>query len=146
MRQLTLIVSTLVATASNLCGQGTPANLELDHIHIWVSGDAPEAAVHRDLGINQWPDTVAPGEGVDWIGFEFENIFIELLWVVDEELFREKWVSWDSLHYSRANWRSTGASRSVSRSTGWVPTRCPYHSKQLTGGIQQVDGWSTRIG
>ena len=110
MRQLALIVSTLVTTASNLLGQDTTATLEPDHIYIWVSRDAPEAAVLRDLGINQYPDTMAPGEGVNWIAFAFENIFIELLWVVDEELFREKWVSWDSLHYSRANWRSTGAS------------------------------------
>ena len=110
MRQLALIISTLVATASNLLGQDTTATLAPDHLYIWVSRDAPEGAVLRDLGINQYPDTVALGEGVNWIVFQFENTILELLWVVDEGLFGEKWVSWDSLHHARANWRDTGAS------------------------------------
>ena len=50
------------------------------------------------------------GQGVSQVTFVLENTMIELLWVSDEELFRESWVAWDPLHEERANWRTTAAS------------------------------------
>lgn len=79
-------------------------------MYVWVSPKAPEGAVLRELGITQYPDTVKPGEGVEWITFAFENVYLELLWVADEEMFRERWASWHEPHIHRANWRTTGAS------------------------------------
>jgi hypothetical protein len=90
-----------------------PANaqqLEPDHLYIWVSEGAPEGAALRELGILQYPDTVDNGEGVEQITFQLENVFLELLWVSDEELFLEHWASWHPAHVERSNWRTTGAS------------------------------------
>jgi hypothetical protein len=84
--------------------------LEPDHLYIWVSEGAPEGAALRELGILQYPDTTDNGEGVEQITFQFENVFLELLWVADEERFLERWASWHPAHVDRANWRTTGAS------------------------------------
>lgn len=70
--------------APDLGAQDATARLEPDHVYVWVSRGAPEGSVLRELGITQYPDTVRPGEGVEWIVFAFENIYLELLWVADE--------------------------------------------------------------
>lgn len=86
------------------------AQLEPDHLYVWVSPNAPEGAALRALGIAQSPDTVRLGEGVEWITFVLDNLYIELLWVADADAFREHWVSWHPQHAERARWRKTGAS------------------------------------
>lgn len=98
------------AAGGGLSGQERTVQLEPDHLYVWVSSEAPEGAKLRELGIAQSPDTVKPGEGVEWITFAFENVYLELLWVADEEVFREHWASWHEPHTQRANWRTTGAS------------------------------------
>lgn len=133
-RASTLILSTLAITPG-LSAQEATARLEPDHAYMWVSHGGPEAAVLRELGITQWPDTVRHGEGVEWTGFQFENFYLELLWVVDEELFQEKWVSWHGPHRERANWRTTGASP-----FGLAFHRTDTETRELPGSFR-VEGW-----
>jgi hypothetical protein len=99
-----------VAVVGRVAAQDTTSELEPDHLYVWASLGAPEGAVLRELGITQYPDTVRPGEGVEWITFAFENVYLELLWVSDEALFEERWASWHEPHTRRARWRSTQAS------------------------------------
>lgn len=108
--KLQVSIPLVLLLTPGLAAQQTTAQLEPDHAYIWVSHGASEGALLRELGITQWPDTVKPGEGVEWIGFQFENFFLELLWVTDEHLFQETWLSWHPPHQERANWRTTGAS------------------------------------
>ena len=103
-------VPLVLLLAPGLAAQQRTARLEPDHAYIWVSHGAPEGAVLRELGITQWPDTANVGEGAAWIGFQFENFFLELTWVTDPQLFKDHWLSWHPPHQERANWRSTGAS------------------------------------
>jgi hypothetical protein len=110
MSRTSILILCTLAITPGLSAQEATAQLEPDHAYIWVSHGAPEATVLRELGITQWPDTVKHGEGVEWTGFQFENFYLELLWVVDEQLFQEKWVSWHAPHLERADWRTTGAS------------------------------------
>lgn len=107
------VCALLAALGSVLPGDDALAQqtrLEPDHLYLWVSPGAPEGAVLRKLGILQYPDTARPGEGVEWITFAFENIYLELLWVADESRFRETWVAYHPPHLDRARWRDTGSS------------------------------------
>lgn len=123
------------AVGGRLAGQDTGSPLEPDHLYVWVSHSAPEGVVLRELGITQSPDTVKPGEGVEWITFAFENVYLELMWVSDEELFEERWASWHEPHIQRANWRSPQAS----------PFGLAFHQTDLTRSevptMFRVDDW-----
>ena len=110
MSRLEIIMPLILLPTPGLVAQETTARLEPDHAYIWVSRDAPEAAVLRELGITQWPDTADVGEGTAWTGFQFENFYLELTWVTDQQRFEETWLSYHPLHQERANWRTTGAS------------------------------------
>lgn len=110
MPRLAIFIPLILFVAPGVFAQETTARLEPDHAYIWVSHEAPEAAVLRELGITQWPDTVDFGDGVAWIGFQFENFYLELLWVTDEQRFKDTWLSWHPPHLERADWPSTGAS------------------------------------
>ncbi len=62
--------------------------IELDHLFILTSVDAPEAAALIELGLEEGPGNVHPGQGTSNRRFFFEHNFLELLWVHDEEEVR----------------------------------------------------------
>lgn len=60
--------------------------LEIDHIFIIVPPGAHEAQVLQDAGFSLAPDTSRHvGQGTASVFFRFENVYLELIWVVDEE-------------------------------------------------------------
>ena len=58
--------------------------LELDHLFVLTSRDAPEAEVLLKFGLREGPPNSHPGQGTANRRFAFFNAMIELLWVSDE--------------------------------------------------------------
>lgn len=57
--------------------------MELDHIFILVSADAPEGEHLRRAGLAEGTPNRHPGQGTACRRFLFRNAYIELLWVCD---------------------------------------------------------------
>src|SRR5258706_2610515 len=55
--------------------------MELDHIVVCASVDAPEAARLIDFGLTEGSANIHPGQGTANRRFFFSNAMIELLWV-----------------------------------------------------------------
>jgi hypothetical protein len=85
--------------------------LERDHIFIWVSQGAPEAAMLQKLGL--YTDGKVHkhvGQGTSSVVFMFENAYLELIWVDEPEVARQKSRDMGTDFPARAAWRQTGAS------------------------------------
>jgi len=85
--------------------------LELDQIFIWVKPAAPEAAVLEEFGIKHIPNTSEHlGQGTASKFFFFENAYLELIWISDENAAKQSMdrsgIDWRA----RADWQQTGAS------------------------------------
>ena len=59
--------------------------MELDHVFIMSSVEAPEAARLRHLGLEEGSPNTHPGQGTACRRFVFRNAYLELLWVCDPE-------------------------------------------------------------
>jgi hypothetical protein len=56
--------------------------LELDHLYICVKKKAPEIKILQNAGLELAPDTTShTGQGTAAIFFNFENFYLELIWV-----------------------------------------------------------------
>jgi hypothetical protein len=88
--------------------------LERDHIFVWVSEGAPEAAALEKLGLQtDRRINKHTGQGTSSIVFYFENAYLELIWVDDEDVAAKKdnEAGSGAAHMvERARWRETGAS------------------------------------
>ena len=58
-------------------------SVELDHVFICVSPDAPEAEALREIGLTEGTPNTHPGQGTACRRFFFRNAYVELLWVHD---------------------------------------------------------------
>jgi hypothetical protein len=59
---------------------------EVDHAYIWVKKDSPGIALLQQLGIQVDPlPAVHVGQGTASRCFFFKNMYLELMWVADEE-------------------------------------------------------------
>jgi hypothetical protein len=85
--------------------------LERDHIFIWVSPGAPEAATLQKMGLHT-DGTVHKhvGQGTSSKVFIFENAYLELIWVDESEVARRKSQDMGTDLLARVAWRQTGAS------------------------------------
>jgi hypothetical protein len=60
--------------------------LSADHIFILVDESAPGAKVLKDVGLKMNPDTLHhTGQGTSAVFFNFNNFYLELLWISHEE-------------------------------------------------------------
>lgn len=85
--------------------------LERDHIFVWVSPGAPEAAALQKLGLHTDGRVHKhAGQGTSSVGFFFENAYLELIWVDEPEVARRKSQELGTDMLARAAWRQTGAS------------------------------------
>ena len=84
--------------------------LELDHICIWVSPDAPEkeALVKSGFKLDEEVN-FHHGQGTASITLSFENAYIELVWVTDEEVVARTGQAINTNLLARAHWTDTGA-------------------------------------
>jgi len=89
----------------------TNLQLERDHIFVWVSEGAPEAASLRKLGLyTDGKIHKHAGQGTSSIVFLFENAYLELIWVDEPQVAERKSQEMGSDMLARAGWRRTGAS------------------------------------
>ena len=85
--------------------------LARDHIFIWVSPGAPEAARLQKLGL--YTDGKVhkhSGQGTSSMVFSFENAYLELIWIDEPEVARRKGQEMGTDLPARAAWKQTGAS------------------------------------
>lgn len=85
--------------------------LELDHLFVWASREAPEADALRSAGLNT-DGTVHrhTGQGTSSVVFTFEGAYLELIWVDDAVAADRSGRKMGTDLLARADWRRTGAS------------------------------------
>ncbi|HST23622.1 MAG TPA: VOC family protein, partial [Blastocatellia bacterium] len=85
--------------------------LELDHILIWVTKGAPEIKALEDIGLQAFGETTHHiGQGTASKVFVFENAYLELIWVDDEQAATKNAARTGINMKTRAQWKQTGAS------------------------------------
>ncbi|HKS41005.1 MAG TPA: VOC family protein [Blastocatellia bacterium] len=85
--------------------------LELDHILIWVTKGAPEIKALEDIGLKAFGETTHHiGQGTASKVFVFENAYLELIWVDDEQAATKNAARTGIDMKIRAQWKQTGAS------------------------------------
>ena len=86
--------------------------LELDHVVVFASVDAPEAKRLEEIGLQGFGGVTRHGDlGSASTSFFFSNIvYLELLWIHDEEAARRNFEPLTMNTIPRMNWRTTGAS------------------------------------
>jgi len=82
--------------------------LELDHVFICCSTDAPEGDALVRLGLTEGSPNTHPGQGTANRRFFFRNVFLELLWVSDPAEARSLQTCRTRL-WERWSGRSSGA-------------------------------------
>lgn len=85
------------------------AQMELDHIFVWVSPDAPEARRLELLGLVPGGGRDHPGQGTSNRCFFFGNAYLELLFLNEQDKADSPAVKETRLH-ERAQWQSNRAS------------------------------------
>ncbi|MGL5083679.1 MAG: VOC family protein [Microcoleaceae cyanobacterium] len=85
-------------------------HFELDHLFIWVASDAPEKTTLIESGFQFDEELIVHhGQGTASITFSFENAYIELIWVNDEDEAAKFGQAINTDLLARARWHSTGA-------------------------------------
>ena len=82
-------------------------DLEIDHILVFVSEDAPEAERLKDIGLTESYRRVHPGQGTRNICYCFDNAYLELLWINRDDPVSRDAVKKMQLA-ERADWRTSG--------------------------------------
>jgi hypothetical protein len=88
-----------------------PFPLELDHVVVFVSVNAPEAKTLEALGLKGFGGTTLHGNlGTASTSFFFENTYLELFWVHDEAAATKALAPVGFDMHARINWREAGVS------------------------------------
>ena len=91
--------------------QTKPFPLELDHVFVWVTKGAPEAQALQQAGLQLQPDTHPhTGQGTASKIFIFENVYLELIWIEDEQAATKNAARSGIDMLRRSRWKQTGAS------------------------------------
>ncbi len=87
-------------------------DLELDHVVVFTSIDAPEAKALEALGLQGFGGVTRHGDlGSASTSFFFSNlVYLELLWIHDEEAARRNFEPLTMNTIPRMHWRESGAS------------------------------------
>jgi len=64
--------------------------MEIDHLFLRARRDAPEADALRAFGLSEGSGNRHPGQGTANRRFFFDNAFLELLWIEDEDEIRSE--------------------------------------------------------
>lgn len=85
--------------------------LEIDHVYIMVTPDAPEAAYLQSQGLFLLEDIMHhEGQGTASCIFLFKNMYLELAWVHDREMMLQKSAESGFEIVLSEPWQETGAS------------------------------------
>ncbi len=83
--------------------------MEIDHIFIFSANQGKEAEELIDFGFIEGSNRVHPGQGTINRKFYFENFFLEIVWVINEDEIKSDLVSPTKL-WERSNFRKNGVS------------------------------------
>jgi Glyoxalase-like domain len=114
-------------------------HLELDHLFIWVAPDAPEKEALVQAGFKLDEEVnVHHGQGTASISISFENTYIELIWIADEDAATRTGQAINTDWLARARWTDTGACpfgialRRKNASTAALPFAVrPFHAEWM---------------
>lgn len=67
--------------------------MEIDHIFIFSNNGGKEADKLVEFGLTEGSSRIHPGQGTTNRKFYFENFFLEILWVIDENEIRSELTS-----------------------------------------------------
>lgn len=85
--------------------------LELDHVFVWVTKEAPEAKTLEKAGLQIHNGTHKhDGQGTASKVFIFENAYLELIWIDDEQAAAKNATRSGIDMTKRARWKKSGAS------------------------------------
>ena len=109
---LFILLASLSASASQVVkGTARKFPLELDHVFVWVAKGAPEAEALQKAGLHLQPETNQhTGQGTASKIFIFENLYLELIWIEDEQAAAKNAARSGTDMLRRARWQQTGAS------------------------------------
>lgn len=117
--------------------------LELDHLVVFVSVEAPEQARLEQLGLCGYGGVTRHGDlGSASTSFFFANLlYLELLWIDDEQAARRHFESLTMNTLPRMAWRASGASPfnlmlRAKQPGATVAPAFPVHAFRLPNGAQ----------
>lgn len=84
--------------------------MEIDHIFIFSKNEGKEADDLVEFGLEEGSNRIHKGQGTANRKFYFENFFLEILWVIDEEEVNQTPALETQLGH-RANFNQNGSSR-----------------------------------
>jgi hypothetical protein len=79
----------------------------IDHVFMLVSADGPEIDHLASMGLVETYRCTHPGQGTRNVCYCFDNVFLELLWVDDNDAARSDAIKRTGL-YERSLWRTSG--------------------------------------
>jgi len=83
--------------------------MEIDHIFIFTANQGQEADQLVNFGLTEGSNRIHPGQGTTNRKFYFENFFLELAWVIDEEEITSELTAPTRL-WERSQFRTNGYS------------------------------------
>ena len=114
MTGIVILLSAPLHRAHLLSCQSSSAKgfpLELDHVFVWVTKGAPEARALEEVGLQAFGETTHhTGQGTASKVFIFENAYLELIWIDDEQAAIKNAARTGIDMKTRAQWKQTGAS------------------------------------
>lgn len=85
--------------------------LERDHVFIWVPQGSPAVGLLQKSGLHTDGEVHKHvGQGTSSVVFMFENAYLELIWVDEPEVARQRSQEMGTDLLARVDWRRTGAS------------------------------------
>lgn len=87
------------------------ALLEVDHLQIYTGRSLPDVSTFQELGLNNATQIVRrEAQGTASTLFFFENAYLELIWIEDENIFKHYTAQMKIDLLARSQWRQTEAS------------------------------------
>ncbi len=88
-------------------GEGEQRGDLIDHVFMLVEANGPEMDGMVSLGLVETYRRPHPGQGTQNVCYCFDNLYLELIWVNDEEAVRSNRIQRTGL-YERSLWRTKG--------------------------------------
>jgi Glyoxalase-like domain len=81
--------------------------MEIDHIFMFIEPDGPQLGQLKSLGLVETYRRKHPGQGTANVCYAFDNMFIELLWLVDRDEALSPAILRTGL-VARSRWKTAG--------------------------------------
>jgi Glyoxalase-like domain len=81
--------------------------MEIDHIFMFIKPDGPQLDQLKSLGLVETYRRQHPGQGTANVCYAFDNMFIELLWLVDRDEALSSAILRTGLE-ARSRWKTAG--------------------------------------